>query len=206
MSLKELNSIESQKLFEMLANGAKPADIFETFAPDDNDIDTLEASVQFDPKDKDNIVYKMLRKLGKEVSDPSEDQGLLGKILKNGGAANTAIIRVGRDGSIDGFGFNKKKNKDNLDSMGLEELLGKITGLPSTGSKAPSFEELIDSILRNTAGGNATSSSVQNSNGMATLKIGRINIKGGNGAPVNIGIEDVEISTPSPNIEIKDKL
>ena len=130
MSLKELNLDESQKLFEMLAGGAKPADIFDTFAPDDDDIDTIEAGVKFDPKDENNIVYKMLRTLGKDVPDPPDLEKMeeqlppnapkvMRELLKTEPITAIATIKVGRDGSLDGFGFDsgKKKNKTDSDTF-----------------------------------------------------------------------------------------
>ena len=208
MSHKELDLADSQKLFEMLAVGAKPADIFDTFAPNDDDIDTIEAGVKFDPKDDDNIVYKMLRAMGKDIPDPPDmdkmEEALppsapkiMRELLKTEPITTIATIKVGRDGTIDGFGFDEKKNEgDKGEGMGIADLMGKLTGGPK-GSKQnlPPLGDLIDGLLKGVSG------DMQRSSDMLTLKVGRISIKGGNGSPVNIGVEDVEITAPAPGVD-----
>ena len=207
MSHKELDLADSQKLFEMLAGGAKPADIFDTFAPNDDDIDTIEAGVKFDPKDDDNIVYKMLRTMGKDVPDPPDmdkmEEALppgapkiMRELLKTEPITAIATIKVGRDGSVDGFGFGEKNEGDKGEGMGIADLMGKLTGGPE-GSKQnlPPLGDLIGGLLKGVSG------DMQRSSDMLTLKVGRISIKGGNGSPVNIGVEDVEITAPAPGVE-----
>tara|TARA_B100001057_G_scaffold382383_1_gene388414 strand:+ start:406 stop:1041 length:636 start_codon:yes stop_codon:yes gene_type:complete len=211
MSLKELNLDESQKLFEMLAGGAKPADIFDTFAPDDDDIDTIEAGVKFDPKDENNIVYKMLRTLGKDVPDPPDLEKMeeqlppnapkvMRELLKTEPITAIATIKVGRDGSLDGFGFDSGKKK-NGERLSIEDLIGKLTGDSGDGPKMPKLNGL-GGLLGSLA--EAASNGVAPSGDMLTIKVGRISIKGGNGSPVNIGVEDVEISAPAPNAEVEE--
>jgi len=211
MSLKELNLDDSQKLFEMLAGGAKPADIFDTFAANDDAIDTIEAGVKFDPKDDDNIVYKMLRTLGKDVPEPPDldkmgealppdAPKIMRELLKTEPITAIATIKVGRDGSLDGFGFSKKnKTEDDSGGMGIADLMGKLTGGPEGGRpNLPPLGDLINGLLKGVSG------DMQRSSDMLTLKVGRISIKGGNGSPVNIGVEDVEISTPAPGADFDD--
>jgi len=203
MSLKELDIVESQKLFEMLAGGAKPEDIFDTFAPNDDNIDIIEAGVKFNPKDEDNIVYKMLRTLGKDVPGPSdiskmEEQlssdapKIMRELLKTEPVMAIATIKVGRDGSLDGFGFGKGEAKSEGGGLNIEALMGKLTGGPSDSPNLPPLGDLISGLLRGVSG------DMKSTGDMLTVKVGRISIKGGNGSPVNIGVEDVEITAPAP--------
>jgi len=214
MSLKELDLADSQKLFEMLAGGAKPADIFDTFAPDDNNIDTIEAGVKFDPKDSDNIVFKMLRTLGKDIPDPPDLDKMadelppdapkvMRELLKTEPITAIATIKVGRDGSLDGFGFSKNEKKSDNKKLGIEDLIGSLTG--EEGSKSPSLPNLggLGGLLGSLV--NAATADMNSTGDKLSLKIGRISIKGGNGSPVNIGVEDVEISGEFPiSVDIGD--
>jgi len=203
MSHKELDLADSQKLFEMLAGGAKPADIFDTFAPDDDDIDTIEAGIKFDPKDEENIVYKMLCTMGKDVPDPPDFEkmeaqlppdapAVMRELLKTEPITAIATIKVGRDGSLDGFGFGKDEAKREGGGLNIEELMGKLTGGPSGKPNLPPLGDLLGGLLK------GVSADMQSTSDMLTIKVGRISIKGGNGSPVNIGVEDVEITTPPP--------
>jgi len=210
----ELDQSDSTQLFHMIVDGARPADIFDTYDTN-NAYYFIEAGIiSNDLHEEGNIVCKVMEKLGGTMPDiptiPERDipmgiGGLEAKLIRQAKPSAIVTIRIGRNGEKEGFGFSDPMTMDQV-MVGIDVETGEAreidpsSPMPNFGGMGGMSSEMpaeIKQFLTQKLVGLLKNGGVENER--ITIKADSVSISGGK-ENVEVKIDGLELSGP-PNVE-----
>jgi len=209
-----LSPDDSRKLFQMLSDGAAPADLFETFDTSDAHYYLKAGMVCEDVKDPNHLVIRVIKILGGDIPEfdinalphGMEPDSLEAKLMLASTPQAIAIINIGRQGEKRGFGFGSEGRavefgrSHSTTTAPWDDMIGPVGGLlgvddsgnlvePNGSHVLPNIpapiKEMLSSIIKDKIMGGPGST--------AAIRVAKISIQGDKGEGLNIEIEGLEM-------------